>query len=388
MNKKQEKLGLVATTIIGMNAMIGASIFTAPSKLIIAAGPAGLLSYVLVIAAVLLIGTALARVAEYYPEEGSFYIYNKAWGGHKMGIFVAGLYIFGLSLALGLVARVIGIYIYQYYPSISPAMWGIIVTIFITLLHTAGTRANELSQYILLILTLLPMAIISVACLIHANISHLSPFMPHGLFPVFASMQAVIFGFLGFEAIPSLQPLVANPARTLPRALTLSIIFTGIVYMSFVGSIMLGIPGSAFVSFETPLSIALQQVFASAGWVIHLINGAIIITLMGTIHAMMWAIATLLSSVIHLAYPKMAWSSYHSLFSTAAFIILICAVVNNLGLLFDLTALGVVTAYGLSLFPLLQKKHRTTPNVIHAMSALFAAGLILLFAFQNVYLAF
>jgi len=105
------KIGVVTATIIGMNAMIGAGIFTAPATIGSYVGPAGIIAYLFVIIAVWFIAQTLARVASRFPEEGSFYAYAKQWGGHIVGAIAAYSYLIGLLIAMGLLAQVSGGYL-------------------------------------------------------------------------------------------------------------------------------------------------------------------------------------------------------------------------------------------------------------------------------------
>src|SRR5918996_1117742 len=86
------KIGVTTATIVGMNAMIGAGIFTAPAALASSVGPAGIVLYAGVVLAVWCMALSLARLASLYPEEGSFYVYAKQWGGHWIGLLASGLY--------------------------------------------------------------------------------------------------------------------------------------------------------------------------------------------------------------------------------------------------------------------------------------------------------
>ena len=72
-----KKLSLLVATMIGLNTMIGAGIFTLPSKLGALAGPAGLLTFMIAFIAVWFIAQSFARAAYLFPQEGSFYIYAK-----------------------------------------------------------------------------------------------------------------------------------------------------------------------------------------------------------------------------------------------------------------------------------------------------------------------
>src|ERR1700722_6445072 len=104
----QQKIGVATATIIGMNAMIGSGIFTAPATMASYVGPAGIIAYLIVIISVWFIAQSLARLAQLYPEEGSFYVYTKQWGGHIMGLIATTAYLIGLIIAMGLLTQMSG----------------------------------------------------------------------------------------------------------------------------------------------------------------------------------------------------------------------------------------------------------------------------------------
>src|SRR5262245_2205421 len=100
------KIGLMTATIIGMNAMIGSGIFTAPAAIASYVGPAGIVAYIFVVLSVWCMALSLARLAALYPQDGAFYTYTRQWGGHAMGLLAGGFYIFGLIVAMGLLCQV------------------------------------------------------------------------------------------------------------------------------------------------------------------------------------------------------------------------------------------------------------------------------------------
>ena len=125
----QSKISLLTATIVGMNAMIGAGIFAVPAALASNVGPAGILTFAFVIVAVWLMGSSIARLAQLFPQEGSFYIYAKQWGGHLVGLIAAGAYLIGLLIAMGLLAQVAGGYLHDYFPVFSAFSWGVTILI-------------------------------------------------------------------------------------------------------------------------------------------------------------------------------------------------------------------------------------------------------------------
>ena len=200
-SSSQSKISLAVATIVGMNAMIGAGIFAVPAALASNVGPAGILTFAFVIIAVWLMGSSMARVAQLYPQEGSFYTYAKQWGGHAMGLIAAGSYMIGLLIAMGLLAQVAGSYLHGYFPVFSSFGWGMIVLALLSFLNMLGVVLSEVGQLILICTTVFPLIATSLLCLTKADFSNLQPFMPYGLTNIFAATKAVIFGFFGFECL-------------------------------------------------------------------------------------------------------------------------------------------------------------------------------------------
>lgn len=291
----QAKIGVTVATIVGMNAMIGAGIFSVPAALASFVGPAGILTYTFVIIAVWCLGTSIARLAQLFPQEGSFYIYAKQWGGHTAGLLSAGSYLLGLLIAMGLLAQVAGTYLHAYFPFISSFFWGIILLCMLTLLNAFGVVLSEVGQIILICTTLFPLILTTIMCFTKANINNLFPFMPYGLTNVFAATRAVIFGFFGFECAASLFSIVKNPEKNVSRALTYAVSIVGVIYLLFVMSLILAVPLNLF-SPTLPLSETLCIIFPHNRWIINCIHLSILSAIIGTVHSMIWSSSALLLS--------------------------------------------------------------------------------------------
>ena len=247
----EKKIGLATATTIGMNAMIGAGIFTVPTAMAKNVGPAGILAYFFVITSVWCMALSLARLAALYPEEGSFYTYARQWGGHAAGVAASGAYFIGLIIAMGLLSRTAGHYLALFFCDTgllltctdgTSYMLGLGILIGLTILNMFGAALSELGQQILIVCTVFPLIASTVMCLFKAKLSNLTPFAPYGFRNVFAATREAIFGFFGFECAASLFNIVENPQQNVPRALSYSITIVGTIYLLFVASLILAVP--------------------------------------------------------------------------------------------------------------------------------------------------
>ncbi len=354
------KIGLTTATIIGMNAMIGSGIFTAPAAIGSYVGPAGIVAYIFVVLSVWCMALSLARLAALFPQDGSFYTYAKQWGGHKIGLLASGLYIFGLTIAMGLLCQVSGMYLASLFPSISPTILGLIVLGALVTLNLFGVALSELGQQILIVTTIFPLLAIIGICLSNGHISNLFPFAPFGFGNILKATRIVIFGFFGYECAASLFNVVENPHKNVPKALTYSIAIVGVLYTAFITSIILATPLELFQNPCIPLSDILGVVFPQYEWLLIIIHLAILSAMIGTIHSMIWSSSALLVSLARTTNPLLARAlSPHDAAAHRAAVLVISAgitttfmLLSNLNLFFSLTALCIIAAQILSLITL------------------------------------
>jgi APA family basic amino acid/polyamine antiporter len=355
------KIGLSTAIIIGMNAMIGSGIFTAPAAIATYVGPAGIIAYIFVVLSVWCMALSLARLAALFPQDGSFYTYTRQWGGHTMGLIAGGLYIFGLVVAMGLLSQVAGMYLNILFPTFSAAFLGFLTLVVLVGLNLCGVALSELGQQILIITTVFPLLAIIGLCLTHANINNLFPFAPYGFGNVLKATRIVIFGFFGYECAASLFNVVENPARNVPRALTYSIAIVGVLYTLFIGAIILATPLELFKNPCVPLSTTLAIVFPNSSWLLTIIHCAILSAIIGTIHSMIWSSSALILSLLRKMGPKVGTLLPYAdgaaqkvcVLLVGSGIALTFASINNLNMFFSLTALCIIAAQILSLITLL-----------------------------------
>jgi len=390
-----KKIGLFTATIIGMNAMIGAGIFTAPAAMASYVGPAGILAYLFVIIAVWFMALSLSRLAALFPQEGSFYTYAKQWGGHKAGIIASAAYTVGLLVAMGLLSQAAGFYLHALFPSYTPHTLGFITLILLVLLNMFGVALSQVGQQILIVCTLFPLITTTILCLFKADINNLFPFAPYGFINVFKATRFVIFGFFGFECAASLFSIVRDPERNVPRALTYSIVLVGIIYTLFVTALILSIPLEYFTDPRIPLSETLQVVFPHNTAIFSAIHIATLSAIIGTIHSMIWSLSLLLISLIKKIQNNTLTALFSPLTNKQQLSIIIpfiglsifisFSTIDNVNLFFSFTATSIVFAYLMSMASLLTiaNEWHSGRNYITIMGML-TASTILFFALEEI----
>lgn len=347
------KIGVSTATIIGMNAMIGAGIFSIPVALANQVGPAGILTMCFVTIAVWFIAVSLARVSALFSAEGSFYVYAKQWGGHYAGVTAASFYLVGLLIAMGLLAQMAGYNLQYYFPQTSASTLGLITLVVLVVLNLFGAVLSEVGQRVLICSTIFPLLASIVLCFGKANLANLTPFAPHGWLSIFKASKIVIFSFFGFECAASLFAIVKDPQKNVPKALAYSISLVSILYIIFTAAIIVAVPLEVFSDPTTPISAALKIAFPNLVWPIEAIHLAVLSAIIGTIHSMIWSSSNLLISLAKVLKNQTAKKLLDSKILTPKMAVLLVglaiyisfSVLKNIDLFFSLTAIFLVSAY-------------------------------------------
>ena len=387
-----EKIGVLTATIVGMNAMIGAGILAIPSAFATHVGPAGIISFFLVALAVWFMAQSIARVAQAYPQEGSFYTYAAAWGGHSVGIIAGASYLIGLCIAMGLLTYGAGNHLTLLFPCFSAHTWSVTTLITIVLLNIIGVSISALGQQILIILTIFPLLATIALCIPSCSISHLTPFAPFGIKSIFSQMRIGAFCFFGFEACASLFTIIKEPAKNLPRAITYGLFAVTLLYLVFVAVLMLSVPLYLFQQFPGTVVEPLTQMFPQATWINTAILIASISAIVGTLHSMIWSSGALLISFTKKLHNPITQKllAFNMLNNRTTYGIIGFLIFTNFILLkgnntfFNLTALFLLTSYTLSMIALLKipAEWRSKQNYI-TLVGIASACLIAYFALEN-----
>ena len=382
----QEKIDLKTAVVIGINTIVGAGIFSTTSLLSSKIGPAGILTFFLAFIAVWFIAQSFARVAYLFPQEGSVYNYTKQWAGHKFAIVTALSYITGVLICMGLLTKMAGLYPHNFFPGTPPLNLSLIIIFLLTLLNIAGAKLSKIGQYILIFATLYPLALTTILCALNISVHNFDNFMPNGFSSVVAGTKVAIFGFFGFEGIASLFRIMDNPQESVPKALRLTLVCVGIIYLIFIGSILLGIPQEIFIyNPNISISQALLIIYPDYPLLIKSIGISTIFSIVATVHAVIWTGSEFLFSIvkniqiknIQKLISKNSINQKTMVLVSISIITLALIMITNLSLFFSLADMFLLFAYISSIVSLLfiENEWKSGQNYITILG-LICAGTI------------
>ena len=293
--------------MLAIGAVIGAGIFgsigsaaagqVGPNGEVIrlGAGPALILSFVLLGACCALAALCYAEMAAMIPQAGSAYAYTYATLGELIAWIIGWDLI--LEYAVGNVA--VAISWGDYFKSLlsgwvafpawlttgyrtallssDPAVHGLLqsaphlfgipilinvpafaIVMAITWLLLLGVRESATTNNILVVVKLVVLGIFMVAGAMHINRVNYTPFAPNGFTGIHHGAAIVFFAYIGFDAISTAAEETKNPQRNLPIGILGGLAICTVIYI-VVGAVLTGmVPSADLGKAADPLAYALN----------------------------------------------------------------------------------------------------------------------------------
>lgn len=214
-------------------------------------------SYLLALAGVLFTAISYGKLVRQFPEAGSAYTYAQKSISPHVGFMVGWSslldYLF-LPMINVLLAK---IYLSALFPEVPPWVW---VVGFVAILTAANIKsvnlvANFNTLFVLVQIAIMVVFIFLVVQGLHkgegvGTVWSLQPFISQNahLIPIITGATIVCFSFLGFDAVTTLSEETPDAARTIPKAIFLTAVYGGIIF----------IVASFFMQLFFPISAALR----------------------------------------------------------------------------------------------------------------------------------
>lgn len=317
-------LGAGDLVMLAIGAVIGAGIFGAvgtaaagqldPSGQVVrsGAGPALVLSFLLLGAACALAALCYAELAAMIPQAGSAYAYSYATLG-ELAAWIIGWDLI-LEYAVGNVA--VAISWGDYFTTllrgfdVTPPVWlttgyrtallssdptlhGLLdtaprlagwpilvnmpafsIVMLITWLLLQGAKESSRANNVMVTIKLVALALFVVVGATHIDTANYHPFAPNGFTGVHHGAAIVFFAYIGFDAISTAAEETRDPQRNLPIGILGGLAVCTAIYV-VVGAVLTGMVPYRQLGVADPLAHALEIAgFRAVGWVVAL--GAVV----------------------------------------------------------------------------------------------------------------
>lgn len=256
------RLGLTDAVVVGLSAMLGAGVFAVWAPAAQAAGAGLLLGLVVAAVVAYANATATAQLAAVHPVAGGTYAYGRAELGPWWG-FVAGWgFVIGKTASCAAMAMTFAAYAVPE-PWQRPAAAAAVVAL--VAVDLAGVTRTARVARVLVALVLAALAVVVVAGAAGGawDVGGLvGGVATGGAYGVLQSAGLLFFAFAGYARVATLGEEVVDPARTIPRAITVALGTVMVVYVLLAVTV-LGVLGADGVAAS---SAPVADAVAATGW--------------------------------------------------------------------------------------------------------------------------
>jgi amino acid efflux transporter len=255
------QLSTTRGTALYVGAILGPGLLLLPGLAAAQAGPASILAWIGLLFLSGLFATVFAALGRRLPSGGGVMGYVTASLGRRAGLATGWSFLAGVVVGAPVVCLIGASYVVTTTAVRAVVAAGLLAAVIA--LAARGLRASASAQ-LLLVGLLVSVVILAISGSAHAaELSHWTPFAPHGWLSVGHAAVTLMLSFAGWEAVAPLTTRFADPARQLPRVVAIALAVTTAIYLSLAVTTIAVLGPKAAT--DVPLAELLSRVVGSAG---------------------------------------------------------------------------------------------------------------------------
>ena len=332
----KRNIGLFMAVMIGIGAMMGPGIFALPSVVAGAIGPLGILAYLAMGALTLFTALNYGELGAAIPVAGGGYSFVSRTLPRPVAFLTGWFFWIGNTLACALYVVIFALTIQHYFwPGGSVFLIALATTAFFTFTNLRGQVEALRVITAMNIVELLVLLGVGVLGAFHVEPANLEPFAPMGLGPLIPTMGLIYISYVGFDLITVAAEEIIDPARTIPRAILITLGVGVVIYVLVLWVMMGAVNYQELAQTDTPFIHVADVLFGPWGrW------AGIVATIMASLSAFsvtLGASSRVLFALGRDGHFPASFARLHRTYKTPHVALFICA-----GLVVLLSALGVV----------------------------------------------
>ncbi|HWU47529.1 MAG TPA: APC family permease [Humibacter sp.] len=281
------RLGLGDAVFIGLGSMIGAGVFAAFGPAASAAG-SGLLIGLLIAAVIAYCNaSASAQLAAVYPTSGGTYVYGRERLGEWWGFTAGWGFVVGKTASCAAMALTFASYAVPG-PTWLQRLVAICGVIALTALNYRGVTKTAALTRVLVTISLAALAVVLAGIVLGGsadfrNLGAANPFA-EGAYGILQSAGLLFFAFAGYARIATMGEEVRDPARTIPRAISIALAVAIGVYLVIGAAALVGAGPERLAHASAPLTEAVRA--AGAGYLSPVVRVGACVASLGALLAL------------------------------------------------------------------------------------------------------
>ncbi|HJP96573.1 MAG TPA: APC family permease [Candidatus Saccharimonadales bacterium] len=267
MSKIPHKIGLWSCVAFAVGSMVGAGVFVLSGVAVQKAGPAAIASFVLAGLAILCSALSFTVVAPLAQQGELGYAPVGRLLGHRFwGFMTSWAFYLSAVICTAFVLNAFGAYLHDFFlPGLSPLTWSVIAAVGITLANLGNAANIGRIEDILVIVKVAVLILLIGFGLAHTGTHTFTPFMPHGDLSLLATSGLLFIAYLGFSVVANVSGDVKNAQRTVPLAITISVLGVLVLYIGVVIA-LLAFPQSHYD--EASVGAVAEQLMGPVGGIL------------------------------------------------------------------------------------------------------------------------
>ncbi len=232
MTELKRHMGLFELTMYGVGLTLGAGIYVLIGEAAGFAGNAMWISFGLGAIVAMFAGLSYSELAVLFPKAAAEYVFVKnAFKSNFIGFIVGWLtaitsMIVGATVALGF-----GGYLTQFF-DMSITISAILLLVALSFVNFIGIRHSAWMNTVFALVTIAGLGIIIFLGFTFESNDSVDYFdAPNGIPGIMLAFVLIFFAFIGFEDMANVAEEVKKPKKTFPRAIILSVLITGVIYI-------------------------------------------------------------------------------------------------------------------------------------------------------------
>ena len=266
------QLSAAQQAAMALGGAIGTGLFLASGLSVNVAGPAVILSYVIVAGISLLLGRALTEMAVAHPTAGAFGVYAGMYISPFAGYAVRVSYWLMEVIATGAQLVAASIYMSYWFPGVPGAVWVLAFSVVLIYVNSRAVgRLGAIESWLVLIKVVAVALFVGLAVLIVfgltggpaiglRNLTGQGGFLPFGIKGVWLGCCFVIYSFIGVEIIGVTSGEAADPARTIPTAMRRMVFGLSAIYIVTIALLVALTPWNRLGVGESPFVSVLKEI--------------------------------------------------------------------------------------------------------------------------------
>ena len=250
------RLGTTDAALIGVGSMVGAGVFAVWAPAARAAGNGLLIGLLLAGIVAYCNAASSAQLAAVYPLSGGTYVYGRERLGPWWGFAAGWSFLIGKTASCAAMALTFATYAV---PGNEPVrrVVALAAVAGLTAVNYRGiTRTARLTR-ILVGCSLAVLAVVVAVLLTAAEPERLTDGST-SVYGVLQSAGLLFFAFAGYARIATMGEEVRDPARTIPRAVTIALVVAGSIYLFVAVALLMAWPAALIAGSPDPLAAAVD----------------------------------------------------------------------------------------------------------------------------------